>query len=275
MKIAFLVQAHTNVAQLALLARALHSARSEVWLHLDAKCSEDPSPLLADAQLVPRIPVYHAGFSQVRATLILLRAAFERGYDHYFLLSGQCFPIKPLDWLFERLDPGHDRLNCYPLPRDILAKRLDRLERFYFERHADSLLHRLGNKIAWRLPKRNFVKGLSLWPYGGSNWWCLRHSTVAYVLRYADTNPGFSRFLSTTLCSDEVFFQSIVSNMAIEHELRPALFCADFDPSTHRPRVYTRADIPLLDAREVFVARKMDLAVDAGLLEHYAGVARG
>ena len=271
MRIAFLVQAHANVPQLTLLTRALRASGGDVYIHVDSKSKEDPTPLSTLATLVERIPVFHGGFSQVRATLLKLQAAMRKGYDHYFLLSGQCFPIKSAEWLSTRLAAGGDFLNYYPMPRDKFQKRLDRLQHFHFERHGHSRWHALLNKGAKRLPKRDFVNGLSLWPYAGSNWWCLRDSTVRFIDDYVNRHSDFVRFMRLTAYSDEVFFQSIVSNMGIEDELRPALFCADFDPSTDRPRIYTTADIDLLDAREAFVARKFDLISSPEVLMHYAG----
>jgi Core-2/I-Branching enzyme len=263
MKVAFLIQAHTNLAQIAVLADVLSSAISDVYLHFDRKSPEDPAGL-SNVTLVPRLLVYHGGFSQVEATLSLMRKAIaHQPYDYYFLLSGQCFPIKSLDWLTAKLDGSCDYINCYPMPQEAFAKRLDRLEYFYFERYP-----RL-SRCAKLLPKRNFIQGLSLWPYAGSQWWCLRHSTIADILSYVDRYPSFSRYLRTTAYSDEVFFQSIISNLGIESELKPALFCADFDPKTQRPRTYSMADMPLLDARDVFFARKMDLNVAPAIVHHY------
>lgn len=273
MKIAFLVQAHSSVRQLSMLSKALTSTDSDVYIHFDKKSREDLGDL-KDAVTVARVPVYHGGFSQVKATLNLLGAAVKKNYDYFFLLSGQCFPIKSLTWLQQRLDGKTDFINCYPMPRDAFKKTLDRLEHFYFERHAESAVHSLLNKISYRLPKRNFVRGLSLWPYAGSQWWCLRKNTVLYILDYVARNPGFSRYMSTTTCSDEVFFQSIISNMGNTKEQKPALFCADFDAETARPKIYTTKDIPMLDGRDVFVARKMDLNVDSGIIDYYSSLAR-
>lgn len=268
MKIAFLVQAHTNQQQVELLADALTSPHSDVFVHYDAKSQlREPT----DLRLIPRISVYHGGYSQVQCTLDMLHIARATGqYDYYFFLSGQCFPIKPLGWLMDRLCPKLDYINYYPMPRDAFAKRLDRLEHFHFERHSERRSHAWLNRLARKLPKRNFVKGLSLWPYAGSNWWCLRASTIDYVLDYVRRNPRFVSYLRYTSYCDEVFFQSIISNMAIESELKPALFCADFDPTTGRPKVYTVDDIDLLTASDVFVARKMDLRIDARVIEHFA-----
>ena len=80
--------------------------------------------------------------------------------------------------------------------------------------------------------------------------------------------------MSMTSYSDEVFFQSIISNMGIESELKPALYCADFNPATKHPKIYTLQDIPFLDSREVFVARKMDINVEPEIVHHYRELIR-
>lgn len=275
MRIAFLIQAHANPAQISQLTRSLQALGGDVFLHYDRKSAEPLDGLPDGVRCVERIPVYHGGFSQVACTLLMLEQAVAQGYDRYFLLSGQCFPIKSRAWLLERLALDVDYLNIYPMPCDRLQKRLDRLQHHHFERHAESVGHKLMNRLARLLPKRDFVNGLSVWPHAGSNWWCLRHDSVAYVLDYVRRMPGFVRFMSTTSYADEVFFQSILSNMGPGYATRPALFHAEFEPASGRPRLFTMADVPMLDATEAFVARKFDLAREPQVLLHYAAAAAG
>lgn len=270
MKIAFLIQAHANVAQLRMLASTLEALGGDVYLHFDKKSPESLADLPASVRVAERIPVYHGGYSQVACTLALLRKALPQQYDRYFLLSGQCFPIKSKDWLLDRLTLDVDYLNIYPMPCDALQKRLDRLQGYHFERHSESAAHRLLNKLSRILPKRNFVNGMSVWPHAGSNWWCLRHESAAYVLDYVRRMPDFVRFMRTTAYPDEVFFQSILSNLGPKYAHRPALFHAEFNRATGRPRFFTMNDVALLDGTEAFFARKFDLAQQPDILHHYA-----
>jgi hypothetical protein len=262
--IAFLIQAHCNPPQIAEAVRRLQYNGHRAFIHYDRKSADDLS-LIQNNLISQRIPVYHAGISQVNATLHMLRAARAAGrFDYYFLMSGQCFPVNDVAWLESRVGDGNIYLNYRAMPIETWAKRLDRLEHFYFER--DGAVSRLANRFLKRLPKRNFVKGLSLWPYAGSNWWCLPHDVVNYVLEYVDRYPYYHRYMRYTSYPDEVYFHSIISNMELRSRLRPALFYARFNEKTGRPFVFDKDTIGDIPTEEVFVARKFDSRVDSSFL---------
>lgn len=259
-KVAFLVLAHTNPSQVEVLARTLSTFENDrVFVHYDKKSDDDLS-VIKSAILTPdRIRTYHGGFSLVSATLSLIEAArSNNNFDYYLLLSGQCFPVQNREWLESQLAQECDFINFVRMPKPEWAKNLDRLEFRHIEHFTGA------RRIAWKLfarllPRQDFVKGMGMWPYAGSQWWCLRSSTVDFILRYVNTHKSYSEFLSKTSHVDEVFFQSIISQMKIESELRPALFFAEFDKRTRHPVVLSEADIVRLENEEVFIARKFDL----------------
>src|ERR1035437_3117888 len=111
--IAFLILAHTDPVHLGRLCRALdHHAR--IFVHLDAKT--DIRPFLAQpisknvVFIADRVRVSWAAYSQVEATLRLMREALASGHDfpHLVLLSGQDYPIKPLSQLHACLNDHAD-----------------------------------------------------------------------------------------------------------------------------------------------------------------------
>lgn len=193
-RIAFLVQAHRAPQQLSRLAACLRSAGGDdqVYIHVDAKADQAPFRQLEKVPGVHVDPtpivVGHGGFTQVEATLRMLRRAVASGpFSHYMLLSGQCFPTKPVAVLHDLFHGDHhDFINYYPMPNLAKAKGLDRLEQFHFEHWPWTRL----NGVVKRLPKRNFVKGLSAWPHAGSQWWALRHATVTQILKFVDVTPN-------------------------------------------------------------------------------------
>lgn len=263
-RIAFLIQAHCNVQQIGEAILRLERNGHRVFVHYDRKASDDLSAIEGNL-IAPRIEVHHAGISQVEATLHLLRAARSAGsFSHYFLMSGQCFPVNTVDWLQNRLNEEEIYLNYRSMPIEAWSKRLDRLESFYFERKG--LVSKIANTVSRRLPKRNFIKGLSMWPYAGSNWWCLPIDVIDYVLKYIDKYPEFHRYMRWTSYSDEVYFHSIISNMAVEERIKPALFYAKFDFNTGRPFVFDNSTIDDIPRDKVFVARKFDSRVNAEFL---------
>lgn len=114
MKIAFLMQCHKNPEQINLLLNALKHPQVDIFVHVDAKSKSirnnivkrDGVYLLSEKECVD---VKWAQFSQVKATLNLLDAAISRGgYYHYFLISGQDFPLKPVEEIVEYLDERKD-----------------------------------------------------------------------------------------------------------------------------------------------------------------------
>lgn len=273
-RVAFLVLAHTNPFQIRHLVNRLETGGHKVFIHYDRRSGDDLS-IIHDRLIPQRISAFHGGFSLVRATLLLMHAAMEdSSYDYFMLLSGQCFPVNGNSWLVERLKGGKLFISYHRMPVDLFAKRLDRLEHFYFE--GSGLVRKTVNRVARKLPKRDFVKGMSVWPYCGSQWWCLPNEVVKYILGYVDRFPSYVRFMSTTAYSDEVFFHSIISNMAIEERMAPALFYARFDPKTNRPVIFGTPEAPIseIPREHVFVARKFDSRLsDAFLTDQSAHAA--
>jgi len=263
-RIAFLIQAHCNVQQIGEAIRRLERNGHRVFVHYDRKASDDLSAIEGNL-IAHRIAVHHAGISQVKATLHLLRAAHSAGpFSHYFLMSGQCFPVNTVEWLEDKINEEDIYLNYRSMPIEAWSKRLDRLESFYFERK--SLISKFANTVSRRLPKRNFIKGISMWPYAGSNWWCLPKDVIDYVLIYIDKYPEFHRYMRWTSYSDEVYFHSIISNMTVEDRMKPALFYARFDPNTGRPFVFEHTTFSQIPRDQVFVARKFDSRINSDFL---------
>ena len=101
-KQAILIQCHKNPVQVNMLLNALQHPDVDIYVHVDKK-SNIGSQLKTSPQIriLPdkfRVDVQWATFSQVQATLNLLRYASYHGeYEHYWLCSGQDYPIKPID----------------------------------------------------------------------------------------------------------------------------------------------------------------------------------
>ena len=112
-KQAILIQCHKNPEQINMLLSALKNPDVDIYIHADKK-SDITSELQTSTQIhiLPdkyRVDVQWARFSQVRATLNLLGYASHHGkYEHYWLMSGQDFPIKPIDEIVNILHNNSD-----------------------------------------------------------------------------------------------------------------------------------------------------------------------
>lgn len=105
MKIAILILCHKNPKQINLLLDKLNHQDIDCYIHIDKKADfankitkRSNIVLLPDEQ---RVSVEWAQISQVTATLNLLNTAVAgirgRGYDYYWLISGQDWPLRSAD----------------------------------------------------------------------------------------------------------------------------------------------------------------------------------
>ncbi len=233
MKLAFLVQAHAFPDHLARMLERLESASSRFYLHVDAKSDLAPfQGLIERFGVVPvdeRVEVFWAGFSQVRATLSLLRTARARdSHDYYVLLSGVDYPIKPLAEIFaffEGRDVGF--LDYF----DPCATRVS--QRQFYNRHRkyqfrDSpFWSRRGRRdpLSRFLEFAKFTSGMMfiynmfvprkeppVKPFNGSQWWMLPEVMVDEVLRTIREEPALVQHYDNTYAPDEAFFQTLLLN---------------------------------------------------------------
>ena len=94
MRFAYLIMAHNSFELLKELIGALDSQENDLYIHFDAKLHEvDTSQFLSIPQhsnlyfITDRVNVSWARISIVEATLNLLEASIDKGYDYYHLLS--------------------------------------------------------------------------------------------------------------------------------------------------------------------------------------------
>src|SRR5207249_4162364 len=98
-KIAYLVLAHANPRHLERAIKALQSESCAFFVHIDRKSDIRPfSSIRSDQVFVveQRVPVYWGQFSQIEATLILLRRAIQHrdDFQYFTLISGADYPLR-------------------------------------------------------------------------------------------------------------------------------------------------------------------------------------
>ncbi|MDR7102055.1 beta-1,6-N-acetylglucosaminyltransferase [Croceicoccus sp. BE223] len=227
--LAFLVLAHDDPAMLKRLCHRF--APSSVYVHLDAKAADLDASTLADMDHVTVLDRRHAidwaGFAMVEATLDLLRAAQADGLArHTLLLSGHCYPIRPLAALRQKLSAlnGEDIIQMVRVDRgSILTGLVGRHWRqapylpaglragWPILARIDDTARRVRNRVA-RSVGRDFHResgGLPL--YHGASWWCLSRATVEEVLAANDRDRRLHDALRTAFAPDELFFQTLIA----------------------------------------------------------------
>lgn len=227
-RIAFLVLGHQDPLQLKRLCRSLQP--HSVFLHLDAKAKDfSPEAFLGipNISLVePRTAVHWGDFSSVTATLKLLQSAHDSGpFDRYVLLSGACYPVKPMAALEMNFasDETREWINLTEITREshlyTLISRHWQMEPFVRLKRLDAQLRAAWNKVS-RFFGRNFKEELGMTPYFGSQWWALTRDCVGMILRFIAERPSFIESYQTIYAPDEQFFHTIVGNSLFTHVAR-------------------------------------------------------
>src|SRR5579859_240736 len=220
MHIAYLIMTNKNPLHLKRLLSALQYRDVDFFIHIDKKstCIYDIPQWENITILNNPVPVYWGGFSQVEATIRLIKAARnKKKYDYYILLSGSDYPVrsnKHISTYFTQ-NKGKEFINISKMP--LHDKTFDRIEYFYLEGSSKkifSLMSQIMNKSIRKLGiKRIYPKKYSkITLYGGCTWWGLTDSCIDYIMHFIDENPEYISFYKHTLCSDEMFFHTIIGN---------------------------------------------------------------
>jgi hypothetical protein len=219
-RIAFLILAHQDAPQLERLCHALEG--QSIFVHVDGKATEFPLDRVAEIPgtivLSRRTPVHWGDFSMVEATLSLLEEAKLHGtFNRFVLLSGSCYPVKPLDVLEAAFakDPLREWISLTPITRQSCLYstigRHWRMAPLLAHPFLDSKLRRIYNLVAEAMG-RDLPREIGMVPNFGSQWWALTDDCVTAILEFVHNRPEFVRSYRSVYAPDEHFFHTIVAN---------------------------------------------------------------
>lgn len=284
MKVAYIILAHKNPAQIARLVRRLCEQPCEVFLHIDrdaspqvySGCLTELKPF-ANVHFLPRFASHWGSFRLVRATLAGIRAIAQNApdCDYAVLLSGQDYPARPLETFYEFLqaNAGTSYLGYSSFPNPNWSDRggYDRIEKWhcnlpFASPRLRSVAKRIFNRIFnTLLPARRFPAGFT--PYGGAQWWCLHRDCLLYLHQFCQRNGGFQRYFHFVRVPDEIFFHTILLNSPLKATIENRLLTyVDWNGPPY-PRILEPQDIPTINSSGCFFARKFDLDHDPAVFD--------
>lgn len=284
MKLAILLLCHKNAKQINMFLDAMQHRDIDFYIHTDRKSNIAGEILQREnVWVLPEsdcVFVEWGGLSQVDATLKLLEAAMPKHYDYYWLCSGQDFPIKPVDqiieqlkchlgWdyinLFDNLNWGLCQSNKYDKRVDIFYpewimgrvtwKRI--LKRAYVEITG-------GYNRTWMMHRKNSI-GCTF--YFGSQWWCLRHVVLDWMMDYFLSHPEYYNFYRNAPVPDESFFHTVYMNSPYRECRRDYLHYIDWSEGASSPKVLGMNDIERLTQSDKLIARKFDMETAPDVIE--------
>ena len=222
-------------------------------------------------------------WSLVAASLEGLRtglAAFPRA-SHFYLLSGDCMPIKSAEYAHDYLDRAPmDHIEAVDFFASDWIKTGIKEERLIYrhlfnERTQKQWFYR---SLEWQKKlglKRKLPADLQI--QIGSQWWCLRRETVERIMGFCAARPDVIAFFRQSWIPDETFFQTLVRHLVPEHEIHPRsptfLMFTDYG----MPVTFYNDHYDLLLSQDYLFARKisphaMELKARLGALYTAEGV---
>lgn len=273
---AYLIMAHNNFLQLQTLISLLDDPRNDIYLHVDKRAKmfrpEDMQVRHSKLILINRIRVNWGGHSQIKCEMHLLKAAAQKQYAYYHLLSGLDLPLKTQDEIHSFFD-SHFPKNFMEF--DVKAIQtgsfMDRIRTYhlfqdYFGRNTGPImgvLRRLEDH-SLRFQKRIGLQRKQYIPaYKGANWFSITHKLVEYVLSQGKL---IKKQFYHSVCADEVFLQSVVMaspyrDTVVNNPLRA------IDWTRGEPYVYRAEDVEELLLSEDLFGRKFDENIDRAAIE--------
>lgn len=269
-RLVYLVLAHQRPQQLRILVEAISDPRDLILLHVDLKSllglqskrngvwsmARDLARRYPNVVLMrPRLTNW-GGWSLSQLMLdgidLALRSSSE--WTHFINLSGQCYPIKPIDHIRSQLSSAGDQvfvqfLHLSTLPEDDWHLQW---------RGMIELPHR-----AIKLKRRRTPPGSFELEYKGAQWAILPRSFCEWQ-RDAPVTKQIRRYLKGLHLSDELIVQTLVRNGPWCHKVAAHYGREIVWPG---PKILTVADMPLLAASPAFFARKFDHLVDHEVLK--------
>lgn len=246
-KIAILVLAHKSPRQLERLVRSMDDNRFDFFVHVDKKSKHTFAPLnsnnsktfnlLSDSE---RHKTYLNDFSLVDATMSLVKTArCKSDYKYYVLLTGQDYPIKSTEFIYERLISGYP--TCYidsygaeaakfhgmTWVDNVGYKRFSqRIRRMLQDIVGSTFYYSSKGKVA-KIPAIIYDKATNLicnsprkrlktigFTYSlGSHFWMLPDIAIEHLINVYDNDKKLSDVFRHIAAPEESYFQTALSTM--------------------------------------------------------------
>jgi len=270
-RIAFILLCHKDPEAVIAQARRLTAEGDVIAIHFDANASDEAYSQIRDALgtdpsiiLAPRrVSCGWGEWSLVEATLISLKAARDTFKDatHFYMLSGDCMSIKSAKFAHAMLAPGQtDYIESVDFFTSGWIKTGMQEDRLIYRHWFNERTQPKRFYLAWNTQKRLGMKReppQDLKMMIGSQWWCLRRSTVDTVLEFVDERPDVISFFRTTWIPDETFFQTLVRHLIADAEIESRTLTFLMFTDYGMPATFYDDHYDLLLSQDYLFARKI------------------
>ncbi|MEO0390395.1 MAG: DUF5928 domain-containing protein, partial [Pseudomonadota bacterium] len=290
-KIAYILLCHKDPAAITKQAERLTAVGDFVSIHFDARAKQESydqiRTALADNPNVTfaqdRVKCGWGEWSLVQATLNAIQSAVDAFADatHFYMLSGDCLPIKSAEYMHKFLDEHDtDFIESFDYFKSNWIKTGMKEERLIYRHFFNERTHKKRFYAMMRLQQRLGLERQipeDLEVQIGSQWWCLRRSTIEAVLAFTRERKDVMRFFRTTWIPDETFFQTIVPHLVPKSQIETRTLTFLMFTDYGMPVTFYDDHYDLLMSQDFLFARKIspeakELKRRLGLLYSAEGV---
>lgn len=276
-RLTYVLLCHQNPEAVIRQAGLLTSQGDTLAIHVDARSDaaifdairlalkDNPNVTFAR-----RVKCGWGDWSLVQATLNALEAALLafQFTTHFYLVSGDCMPIKPAAYIHRILDENdadfidhNDFFTSYWIKTGMREERVTYRHWFNERRNKRAFYLSLRAQQAIRL-NRNPPAGMQLMI--GSQWWCLRRSTIETLLHFVRKRRDVIRFFRTTWIPDEIFFQTLVPHLISRKQIQSRVMTFLIFSDYGMPVTFHSDHFELLKSQPHLFARK--ISAHAGVM---------
>lgn len=284
-----IIHEYTNV--LHTLLRCIDDVRNDIYIHVDANCKGfEKEKCEADVSKsviywCPNVKVAWGGYSLIESEIQLLKAATQKSYEYYHLLSGQDLPLKNQDDIhhFFDLNKGkefvrfqaakfafQDRVRYYHLFQELLPRKPKTV--------LQKVACRLNCAFLWIQKECHFERNKKIHFQKGTQWFSITDELARYVL---SQEAWIRKIFKFTYCCDEVFLQTLILNSSflnklyitdMNNDIKANMRFIDWDRG--KPYIFHMEDFTLLINSGCLFARKFSSDVDDDIVEKIGEVCR-
>lgn len=264
--------------------------RTLIIVHVDKKAEISEFLGMQSESLIfieDREDVCWGGFEMILATLRLMREAQKYEFNYFTLLSGDDIPIVKADFINDFFDSAKKEFIAFQNERQkpVCPDKRVRYEYASFNFKKNRALKDVISIVLERgLQRLGFMQNryFRYLPtlYKGSQWFSLSSGVVKYIFEYIDENPEYPVAFERSLCSDEIFFHTIIGNSKFKESITDSVESAiplkalryiDWSTGPDLPRTLDESDFQKIGESRAFFARKMATSITVECLKENFG----
>lgn len=240
---AYLIICHEYNCNLSYLIKSIDYKYNDIFIHVDKKAENfnyqevGNIPKQSEISFVPSIEVHWGGYSQVEATLRLLKCAYSsnRVYTYFHLISGQDILINTAEYTYEFFQTKYPKefihfesfsrnMNYSTEDKDLTQEKFQ-MDHIYEDRvkyfHLMDILNFKNRQFNTRINlllmyvqkffRINRIKKINFEFQKGTNWFSITNNLAEYILEEENSHFIKKNFQYGN-CVDEMFIQTLVYN---------------------------------------------------------------